>query len=337
MSVQVAINGYGTIGKRVADAVSAQDDMEVIGVTKFRPTIEAEIAIECGYSLFAGAPEKKAAFDAAGISVDGTIHDLLANTDIVVDCAPERFGAANKKMYEKAGVKAIFQGGEKHERTGISFNSFANYAQALGQQFVRVVSCNTTGLCRTLHPLQEKFGIGNVKSVIVRRGVDPHDSEKGPVNAIIPVLKVPSHHGPDVRTCMPGLDIQTMAVAVPTTLMHLHSNIVELAAEVGPEEVLAVWDVVPRIKVVESAKGITSTAQVMELSRDLGRKRADLNEIAVWREGVHVVGNTLYYYQAIHQESDVIPENIDCIRAMMELETDNRASIRKTNKAMRIS
>ena len=30
----VAINGYGTIGKRVADAVAAQDDMKVIGVSK---------------------------------------------------------------------------------------------------------------------------------------------------------------------------------------------------------------------------------------------------------------------------------------------------------------
>ena len=28
----VAINGFGTIGKRVADAVAAQDDMKVIGV-----------------------------------------------------------------------------------------------------------------------------------------------------------------------------------------------------------------------------------------------------------------------------------------------------------------
>ena len=38
MVVKVAINGYGTIGKRVADAVSKQDDMKVIGVVKTRPT-----------------------------------------------------------------------------------------------------------------------------------------------------------------------------------------------------------------------------------------------------------------------------------------------------------
>jgi len=32
--IKVAINGFGTIGKRVADAIDAQDDMKVIGVTK---------------------------------------------------------------------------------------------------------------------------------------------------------------------------------------------------------------------------------------------------------------------------------------------------------------
>ena len=35
---KIAINGYGTIGKRVADAVTAQDDMEIAGVVKTSPT-----------------------------------------------------------------------------------------------------------------------------------------------------------------------------------------------------------------------------------------------------------------------------------------------------------
>ena len=30
--VKVAINGYGTIGKRVADAVDAQDDLSLIHI-----------------------------------------------------------------------------------------------------------------------------------------------------------------------------------------------------------------------------------------------------------------------------------------------------------------
>lgn len=40
--------------------------------------------------------------------------------------------------------------------------------------------------------------------------------------------------------------------------------------------------------------------------------------------------------QAVHQESIVIPENIDCIRAMLQMEEDNFKSIEKTNKAMGI-
>jgi hypothetical protein len=36
--IKVAINGYGTIGKRVADAVAAQKDMKVVVVSKTRPS-----------------------------------------------------------------------------------------------------------------------------------------------------------------------------------------------------------------------------------------------------------------------------------------------------------
>ena len=43
MTIKVAINGYGTIGKRVADAVSCQDDMEIIGVTKTRPAFGCDL------------------------------------------------------------------------------------------------------------------------------------------------------------------------------------------------------------------------------------------------------------------------------------------------------
>ncbi len=50
--IKVAINGYGTIGKRVADAVAAQPDMEVIGVSKTSVSAEAYIAKERGYPLY---------------------------------------------------------------------------------------------------------------------------------------------------------------------------------------------------------------------------------------------------------------------------------------------
>jgi glyceraldehyde-3-phosphate dehydrogenase (NAD(P)) len=334
MVVKVAINGYGTIGKRVADAVSLQDDMEIVGVTKRRPTFEAKMAVQNGFPFYAAGEEFISGFEEENISVTGTLADLLQKADIVIDGTPKKCGY--KKVYEEAKIKGIFQGGEKHDLTGLSFNALANYEKAINTDYVRVVSCNTTGLCRTLYPLDETFGIENVTAVMIRRGADPWDSKNGPINAIEPVLKVPSHHGPDVQSVMPNLNIQTTAVKVPTTIMHLHSVVVRLKGEPTTKKVLETWDATPRIRFVCSKHGIKSTAQIMELAKDLGKKRADLFEIAVWRDGVHVVENTLYYYQAIHQEADVVPENIDAIRAMCGIENDKMKSIQKTDSAMGI-
>ncbi|NIM63515.1 MAG: glyceraldehyde-3-phosphate dehydrogenase, partial [Acidobacteria bacterium] len=95
-------------------------------------------------------------------------------------------------------MKGIWQGGEEHDLTGFSFNASVNYADALGVPYLRVPSCNTTGLIRTLFPLDVHVGIERVLAVMVRRAADPPDSKKGPINAIQPELEMPSHHGPDV-------------------------------------------------------------------------------------------------------------------------------------------
>ena len=89
----VAINGYGTIGKRVADAVSAQDDMKIIGVSKTRPTFEARSAVEDkNYPLYTAIPEREHLFKEAGIETAGTVDEMIEEADIVVDCTPGKFG-----------------------------------------------------------------------------------------------------------------------------------------------------------------------------------------------------------------------------------------------------
>ena len=124
----VAINGYGTIGKRVADAVAAQDDMKVIGVSKTRPNYEARTAVEeKGYDLYIGIPERANQFKEAGIEIAGTVEDMIQEADVVVDCTPGTIGPQNLEMYKKAGVKAIYQGGEDHELTGLSFNAISSF------------------------------------------------------------------------------------------------------------------------------------------------------------------------------------------------------------------
>ncbi len=334
MPAKVAINGYGTIGKRVADAVELQDDMDVMGVAKMKPNYEARMALERGYPLYATTKDVLPKFEKAGMKVAGTLDDLLKVVDVVVDCTPEESGF--KPTYEKAGVKGVWQGGEEHSLTNFSFNAAVNYGEALGQRWVRVPSCNTTGLIRTLYPLDVHFGIQKALAVMVRRATDPLDSKKGPINAIEPELEMPSHHGPDVQSVLPTVNIHTIAVKVPTTIMHLHAVSVELKKATTAKDVLDVWRHVPRIKFFRGAEGVVSTAQIMEVARDLSRSRADLYEIAVWEDGVHVVGNILYYFQAVHQESDVVPENVDAIRAMLELEKDGKRSMEKTDRSLGI-
>lgn len=334
MTVKVAINGYGTIGKRVADAVSVQDDMEIIGVAKTRPNFEAFMAKNKGYDVF--APEDRIkGMEKANLEVEGSIDDMLEGADVVVDCTPGGIGEKNKPIYEKAGIKAIWQGGEDHELAGCSFNAQSNYEEAIGRDFVRVVSCNTTGLCRVIKPLDDEFGVNKARVTLMRRAADPGDIKKGPINAIVPnPIKLPSHHGPDVKTVLPGIDIATTAVKLPTTLMHLHTVNMELNTECTAEEIEALLATQSRVRFV--GQGITSTAEVMEMARDMNRPRCDMWENCVWNESITIYEGELYFFQGIHQESDVIPENIDAIRAMMEIEKDGTKSVAKTNKAMGI-
>ncbi len=332
VKAKIAVNGYGTIGKRVADAIQAQDDMEVIGVSKTRPNYEAAVAHQLGYDIYAPAANL-GAFEKAGIPAVGTIEEMVEKADLVVDCTPGGVGESNKSVYEKAGVKAIWQGGESHSLAGFSFNAACNYEQALGRDLVRVVSCNTTALCRVISPIDKELGVKNVRVVLVRRAADPNDAKKGPINAIVPdPIKLPSHHGPDVKSVLPQINITSAALKIPTTLMHVHTVNMEINTDCTAEDVKNILDSQSRIFFV--GQGISSTAEIMEFARDIGRPRNDMWENCIWPESITVHEKELYFFQAVHQESIVVPENIDAIRAMMELESDAAKSIEKTNKSI---
>jgi glyceraldehyde-3-phosphate dehydrogenase (NAD(P)) len=50
--IKVAINGYGVIGKRVADAVACQEDMAVAGVCDVTTDWRPRVALRKAYELF---------------------------------------------------------------------------------------------------------------------------------------------------------------------------------------------------------------------------------------------------------------------------------------------
>ena len=312
--IKVGIVGYGTIGKRVADAVLLQDDMELIGITAKTYNYRIKTACEKGIKIF--SLDSLLYMSWHDIPTAGSFDDLVERCDVIVDCTPKGTGRKNKSRYEYWGVKAVFQGGEKPD-IGKSFVSQCNYNEALGSDFIRVVSCNTTGLCRTLHAVDQRYGIKNVHATIVRRAADPWDIHHGPINAIVPNLELPSHHGPDVRTILPDLEIFTTSMTVPTTIMHMHSITADLKHKTAARDIIELFNNTKRVRIVKNAEGIRSTAEIIEYAKDLDYPRGDMPDICVWEETVGVSKNKLFYLQAVHQESNVIAENIDAIRASM--------------------
>ena len=334
MPIKVGLIGYGTIGKRVADAVALQKDMQLVGITGHSYDYKIEVAKKKGFRIFAADGSDE--FIKNGIKPEGDINNLVEESEVIVDCTPKKVGKENKERYYlPKKVKAIFQGGEKHEIADASFVAQCNYNEALNKNYVRVVSCNTTGLCRTLHPIHKNYGIESVHATMVRRAADPWDIYHGPINAVVPVLELPSHHGPDVQTVLHDVNIFTTAMSVPTTLMHMHSLIVDLKKEATVEDILNMFRKTTRIRVVRNAEHVRSTAEIMEFAKDIGTLRGDMPEICVWEEGIGVKGKKLFYLQAIHQESDVVLENIDAIRAATGFK-DGKKSIEMTNASLGI-
>ena len=336
--VRVAVNGYGVIGKRVADAVARQDDMELVGVSDVVYDYRIRVAAERGYPIYASMANKRAEMEAANLPITGTLEELLGQVDVVVDATPKGIGAKNKPIYERAGVKAIFQGGEKHELTGYSFCAQVNYEQGLGRDSARVVSCNTTALCRVLYALQRRGWVKRARAVLMRRGTDPWESHKnGMINTAIPEVKVPSHQGPDAQTVVEGLDITTLAAAGPYNLSHIHFAIVETTRPVAVDELRQALVEAPRISFVRAADGLVALNAVIELMRDLERPRHDMWEVAVWEESLATDGTDAYMTFQVDNEAIAIPENIDCIRALTEMERDPMRSIRKTDASLGIT
>ena len=335
---RVAVNGYGVIGKRVADAVALQDDMALVGVADVVSDYRIRVAVERGYPIYVSVPEKQAELEAAGIPLAGTLDDLLRQVDVVVDCTPKGIAAKNKELYQAAGLKAIWQGGEKHDLAGYSFVAQVNYEGAVGRDFARVVSCNTTALSRVMHALHRHGWIKRARAVLLRRGTDPWESHKnGMINTVIPETKVPSHQGPDAQTVIPDLDITTLAGAGPYNLSHIHFAMVETTQPVSLDELRdALWDA-PRIAFVRAIEGLVALNSTIELMRDLGRARGDMWEVAVWEDALAADEREVYLTFQVHNEAIVIPETVDCIRALTGLETDGARSIEKTNAALGIA
>jgi len=331
--IKVGVAGYGTIGQRLADGVALQKDMELVGVADIAPTLSVRALKEKGmpYNLYLVDGADRAAFDNLGIPVSGTFEELVSKVDIMLDSSPGGVGAKNKEIYARLGKKAIFQGGEKNNVADVFFHGYANYEKGLGKQFLKLTSCNTTGLIRAVDCLDRAVGVEKVAITIIRRVADPGDYHRGLTNAL-QIDKAPNHQAVDLMTIMPHIDATGILVHTPVTHGHIITVVAKTKRKIDKAEALKYFGEHPRIRVVRIADGFLGNASLFKYARDLRNPRGDMYEIGLWEESIVNSGDDIMFAINIPQESVTIPETIDGIRAAMEMQKTRLEGTSMTNK-----
>jgi glyceraldehyde-3-phosphate dehydrogenase (NAD(P)) len=283
------------------------------------------------YDLYVVEDSMKVAFEEEKIPVKGNFDDILSKVDIILDAAPGGIGARNKKIYERKGLKAIFQGGEKNEVADVFFHGYANYAKGVGADYLKLTSCNTTGFIRAVDCIDREVGVEKVAVTILRRVADPGDTHRGLVDVAM-VEPVPNHQAVDLMLIMPHIKATGALVHLPITHGHIITLLVTPKKPISVDKALELFEAHPRIKVVEIAKGFNSNAALFRYARDKGNKRADMYEIGLFKEMVAKSGGDLFFTINIPQEAVVIPETMDAIRAALSLQADGAEAVTLTNK-----
>jgi glyceraldehyde-3-phosphate dehydrogenase (NAD(P)) len=298
---------------------------------KTSPDVSLHRARDRGYELYTPTPDHGCNFERSPFAVSGTLSNLLQESDVVVDATPAGTGQQYTDVYRQHGVPAVFQGGESADIVEASFVA-ACWEDKTVPDRVRVVSCNTTGIARLLSTLDTVFGVDSASATLVRRGGDPSQTDRGPINDILPdPVATPSHHADDLAQVLPKIPVHTAAFRVPATLMHVHSLQIQLTSEPAVSEVRRHLQDVERIAMLPEGLGLESCAALLEASGEFGRSRNDLWENVVWGDSLSIDSGTLSCLQAVNQRSIVIPEVVDAVR-LLSTDHDIVDSQRITNR-----
>jgi glyceraldehyde-3-phosphate dehydrogenase (NAD(P)+) (phosphorylating) len=315
---RVFVNGYGSIGSRIAQFIADDKDIEVLGIGKYSPDDKVTDAISRGFDVY--VPKAKLN-NFQNYKIAGTIEDVLEQSDLVIDAAPGGMGYANKKtLYEPNNVKAIFQGGEKigdgESVANLIFNSRVNYEKTFNEKYVMQGSCNVTGMGKILQPLKEKYGkkIKRFDATLLRRWADLEDS-KTQVKDSIEWTRKP-HHNEDVKSYM-GHDIPLFirAFKVPTRQMHVH--LMDIRFDGPAPSVQEIFDLYKNeygVAILYTAKG---TKDIRDYAESIKFNFKDTNMIHIHADLMEVQDDVVKLTYSDDQTGIVVPENHLLMQAML--------------------
>jgi len=329
---KVFVNGYGTIGSRIAKFIKDDSDIVVIGIGKHSPDEKVQHAINDGFSVY--VPEDKND-NFKDYNISGSIESILDNCDLVIDASPGGKGFLNKKnIYESRDIKAIFQGGEtifnSNTVADVLFNSRVNYADAFDKKYVMQGSCNVTGMGRILNPLREKYAdkLTRIDVTLVRRWADLEQTDKQ-IDDTIEMTENP-HHGTDVKAFF-GKDIPIFvrAIKVPTRQMHLHIMDIRFNENAPTsDEIHELFKNEYGIAILWRAKG---TKDVRDFAESTKFNFKDTNMLHIHANMTTSIGDTIQLMYSDDQTGLVIPENYMLLQAML-FQRDYKDALKRTEK-----
>ncbi|MFI7019991.1 type II glyceraldehyde-3-phosphate dehydrogenase [Streptomyces sp. NPDC050164] len=321
--IRVAVLGLGVIGKRVAHAVARHPGLELAGVA-VRSSGPAALAMD-QLPLYASESAAADRLRRAGLCPRGELGDLLAVTEVIVDCGPARTGACRAPLYRQAGVRSIFSGGERDEQLGPIIHPALNYARAVNLDTCRMPSCNTTALGRLVAALPP---LASLTAVVLRCATDSDKAAKGVTNGAV-LGGQPSHHGADIAHLVPGLRATSAAATLPMTCGHC------MHVSVTPDEVPDARPLIepgPRLSVRPPGEPIETAAVKAALHQ---RRWHDRYEVIAQPLGPVHAGDRHDFWLSLDNEAVTIPDVLDVIHAVSGV-TEHQVTSEKTDCALGI-
>lgn len=315
---RVFVNGYGSIGSRIAQFIKDDQDIELVGIGKYSPDEKVIDAISRGFRVY--APKNKID-DFRNFKISGAIEDVISSCDLIIDASPGGIGYTNKKtLYEPIKARVIFQGGEKisgeKSVSQFLFNSRVNYDKAYDKQFAMQGSCNVTGMGRIIQPLKEKYGgkIKRLDATLLRRWADLDDLKTEVKDSIEWTLN--PHHDEDVKSYM-GTDIPLFirVFKIPTRQMHVHLMDVRFTGQAPSiSEIIDLYKNEYGVAILYGAKG---TKDIRDYAESIKFSFKDTNMIHIHADLIEVQDDVVKMTYSDDQTGIVVPENHLLMQAML--------------------
>ena len=261
MTVSIAINGFGRIGRMVFRQAMMRGNVNIVAVNASYPaeTLAHLIKYDTNHGLFPGTVEAAE----GALIVNGKRVQLVSErdplklpwaemgVDIVIEATGKFNDRAKAAMHLEAGAKkVILTAPGKNEDITVVLGVNDDKLDLSKHDVISNASCTTNCLAPVAKVLNDEFGIVNGLMTTVhaytndQNNIDnPHKDLRRARNCASSIIPTSTGAAKALRLVLPELDgkIHGMALRVPTPNVSLVDLVVDLERDVTVEEVNAAF------------------------------------------------------------------------------------------------